>query len=72
MLDDIILLVVGILSIGGLTLGALSFRIAMKHARKGDQEMKMISWTILGMGGFIFSAVSFVYFILPILLARYF
>jgi len=44
----------------------------MKHARKEDQEMKMISWTIVGMAGFVFSAVSFVYFILPILVARYF
>lgn len=72
MLDNIILVVAGILSTVGLIVGTLSFRFAMKHARKEDQEMKMISWTIVGMAGFVFSAVSFVYFILPILIARYF
>lgn len=72
MIDNIILLVFGFLSTAALVVGIVSFRIAMKCARRNVQEMKMITWTIVGLGGFIFAAVSWAYFLLPILSARLF
>ena len=72
MIDNIILIVFGTLSTIALIVGILSFRLAMKYAKRNDKEMKMITWTIVGLGGFIFAAVSWAYFLFPIVFARLF
>jgi hypothetical protein len=69
-MDNIILIVFGPLSVLALGLGIASFWMATKHAKRPNGEGKMITWAIVGLAGFIFSLTSFVYFILPILVAR--
>ena len=69
-MDNMILIVMGTLSALALALGVVSFRMAIKHAKRKEGEGKMVTWAIVGLAGFVFSTVSFVYFILPILIAR--
>ena len=69
MIDSILLIVSGGLSVVGLTVGTFGFWMATRAARKKLEETKMVSWAILGLAGFILSAVSFVYFVLPLLSA---
>lgn len=69
-MDNIILIIFGPLCTLALGLGIFSFLRATKHARRPDGEGKMITWAIIGLAGFVFSLVSFVYFLLPIIIAR--
>jgi hypothetical protein len=70
--DSLLLTVFGILSTLGLALGVVSFRLAVKNARKPDGELKMALWAILGMGGLVFAGVSWAYFLIPIIIHRFF
>jgi anaerobic C4-dicarboxylate transporter len=71
-MDNIILIVFGILSSLSTAFGVFSFWRAAKYARRNDSEAKMIAWAVAGLAGLVFGTVSFVYFILPILSARLF
>jgi hypothetical protein len=69
MIDSVLLLVFGGATVIGLAVGVFGFWMATRAARKKLEETRMVSWAILGLAGFILSAVSFVYFVLPLLSA---
>jgi len=72
MLDRIILTVFGVLSPLALLVGAFGFWRAVKASKRKDSELTIFVWAALGLAGFVFSLVSFAYFLLPILSARLF
>ena len=70
MLDNLILLVFGILSPLTLAVGFFGFWRAIQASKRKDSDLRMFFWAALGLAGFVFSLVSFVYFLLPIISAR--
>jgi hypothetical protein len=72
MLDNIILVIFSIFSSVALVVGFFGFWMALKASKRKDTELKMFAWAVLGLAGFVFSLVSFAYFLLPILTARLF
>jgi len=70
--DNILLIIFGILSTIGLTIGIISFSLAVKHAKKPDGELKMALWAVLGMGGLVFAGMCWAYFLIPIIINRLF
>lgn len=72
MLDSIILTVFGVLSPLALAIGIFGFWMAVKASKRKDTELTIFVWSALGLAGFVFSLVSFAYFLLPILSARLF
>jgi hypothetical protein len=72
MLDNIILLVFGVLSPLALAVGFFGFWMAVRASKLKEADLRMFFWAVLGLAGFVFSLVSFAYFLLPILSARLF
>lgn len=71
-MDNILLVVFGGLSTLALAVGVVAFTLALKYAKKKDGEGKMIAWAIVGLAGIVFSGMSWAYFLIPILIKRYF
>jgi hypothetical protein len=46
--------------------------MAVKQAKKPDGELKMAIWAILGMAGLVFAGMSSAYFLIPILINKFF
>jgi len=72
MLDSIILTVFGVLSPLALLVGVFAFWRAVRASKRKESELTIFAWSALGLAGFVFSFVSFAYFLLPILSARLF
>ncbi len=70
--DNILLIVFGILSALSLIAGGFAFTMAVKQAKKPDGELKMAIWAILGMAGLVFAGMSSAYFLIPILINKFF
>jgi hypothetical protein len=70
--DNILLIVFGILAALSLTAGGFAFAMAVKQAKKPDGELKMAVWAILGMAGLVFAGMSSAYFLIPILINKFF
>ena len=70
MLDNLILLVFGILTPFALAVGVFGFWMAIRASKRKESDLRMFFWAVLGLAGFVFSMVSFVYFLLPIISAR--
>lgn len=60
------------LSTLALAVGVVAFGLALKYAKKKDSEGKMIAWAFVGLAGIVFSGMSWAYFLIPILINRYF
>lgn len=71
-MDNILLLVFGVLSVVAFVIGLVAFTLALKYARKSDGEGKMVAWAFVGLAGIVFSGMSWAYFLIPILVRRYF
>ncbi len=72
MLDNVILLVVGILSTVSLAFAGACLHFAVKNAKKKDGELAMALWSFGALGGFTFAGMCWAYFLIPILVHRLF
>ena len=71
-MDNLLLVVFGVLSTLALAFGILSFALAVRYAKKKEGELKMVAWAVAGLTGFVFAGMSWAYFLIPILLHRLF
>lgn len=70
--DHILLMIFGVLSTVAIIVGVLSFYFAFKAARKSNAELQMVFWGVVGLGALTFAGMAWAYFIIPILLHRFF
>ncbi|HWP81783.1 MAG TPA: hypothetical protein VNN76_03905 [Bacteroidota bacterium] len=70
--DNILLLIFGVLSTIAFAFGGLSLYFAFRAAKKPDGEIQMVLWGVAGLGGLTFGGMAWAYFIIPILINRFF
>ncbi|MEP0823622.1 MAG: hypothetical protein HRF44_12315 [Ignavibacterium sp.] len=70
--DSLLLVVFGVVSFLGLAAGGSGFALAIKYAKKPDGEIRMALWAFVGLAGLVVAGMSWAYFLLPILLNRFF
>jgi hypothetical protein len=70
--DNLLLLVFGILSAIAFAFGGLSLYLAFRAAKKAEGEIAMVLWGVAGLAGLTFGGMAWAYFIIPILVNRYF
>lgn len=70
--DSLLLIVFGVLCLAGLAGGVTGFSLAVKYAKKPDDEIRMALWAIAGLGGLVLAGMSAAYFLIPILINRLF
>jgi len=69
-LDNILLIVFGILSTLSLLFAGLCLYFAVKNAKKKDAEVQMALWSFGALAGFTFAGMCWAYFLIPILIHR--
>lgn len=67
MSDSLLVIVFGSLTVLSLGLGVVGVYLAYKNSVKFENEVKMVLWGIIGVGGFVFGGMCVAYFLLPIL-----
>ncbi|MBI4430030.1 MAG: hypothetical protein HY562_13030 [Ignavibacteriales bacterium] len=72
MLDNILLLVVGILSTLALAFAGVCLHFAVKNAKKKEAEIPMALWSFGALAGLTFAGMCWAYFLIPILIHRLF
>lgn len=70
--DNLLLIIFGTLSSIALAFGILSFYFAFRAAKKKEGELQMVMWGVAALGGLTFAGMAWAYFIIPILVNRYF
>lgn len=70
--DNLLLAVFGVLSFLGLVAGVAGFALALKYAKKPDGEIRMAFWAFVGLGGLVVAGMSWAYFLVPILVNKFF
>jgi hypothetical protein len=70
--DNLLLIVFGVLSTIGLLVGGLAVYLAMKSAKKSDGELWMAFWSVIALASLTFSGMCWAYFLIPILINRFF
>ncbi|MBI3006608.1 MAG: hypothetical protein HYY49_14525 [Ignavibacteriales bacterium] len=72
MLDNLLLLVVGVLSTLALLFAGMCLYFAVKNAKKKDGEVSMALWSFGALAGFTFAGMCWAYFLIPILIHKLF
>lgn len=70
--DNLLLIIFGTLSTISLTIGILSLYFAFKAAKKKEGELQMVMWGVAALGGLTFAGMAWAYFVIPILINRFF
>jgi hypothetical protein len=70
--DNLLLIIFGILSTIALLVGCLALYLALKNAKKKEGELKMVFWAVVALAGLTFAGMSWAYFLIPILVNRFF
>jgi len=70
--DNMLLIVFGTLSAGGVLFAAICLVFAVKNAKKPEGELKMAFWSFGALAGLVFAGMSFAYFVVPILINHWF
>lgn len=71
-MDNLLLVVFGILSAGSFLFAGLCLYFAIKNAKKKDTEIQMALWSFGALAGLTFGGMCWAYFVIPILIHKYF
>lgn len=66
--DNIVFTVFIILSLLSVAFGSVAAFFAYKNSHKVEHELRMVFWGIAAIGGFVFGALCWAWFLIPIII----